>query len=51
MACSLYIKCKEFIGVEIQLNQQDLLRKLIEAYCTSHNVQNCVHTTAGDDGR
>ena len=30
MACSLYIKCKEFIGVEIQLNQQDLLRKLIK---------------------
>ena len=49
MTCSLYTKCKEFIAVEIKVIQQELLRKLIEAYRTYHNVQNCVHTTAGDD--
>ena len=49
MAFSWNIKCKEFIGMEIRFVQQELLRKLVEAYPTSHNVQNCVHTTAGDD--
>lgn len=43
------MKFEEFVGMEITIVQQDLVRTLIEAYRTSHNVQNCVHTTAGDD--
>ena len=39
----------EIIGIEIKVFQQELLRKLKEAYSTSHNVRNCIHATAGDD--